>query len=208
MPEASTPFTYQQRMDRAMTTPGLGGRGAIQLQDELRKLGPRPETPMDQAHINLYNAQAEAARAQAGGKADTAPSIFTDPNGNQWVRHGNNPLQRSKTEEQIAAELAARSAPRAMAPEGSQEAVLNGVKVLVGPDGRIYKMPATNPLTEILDRAAKAAAEPPTPGGAIANWWNNWGNAAPVTNAPPSAPTGAPVVRWGLDAKGNPVKLP
>ena len=76
LPEASTPFTFQQRIERAMTTPGLGGRGAIQLQDELRKLGPRPETPLDLARISLLTAQAEAARAgMGGGDADHVPRM-------------------------------------------------------------------------------------------------------------------------------------
>ena len=78
LPEASTPFTHQQRMERAMTTPGLGGRGSIQLQDELRKLGPRQETPIDLAHINLYNAQAEAARAGIGGATENVQP-YEDP---------------------------------------------------------------------------------------------------------------------------------
>ena len=77
MPEASTPFTYQQRMDRAMTTPGLGGRGAIQLQDELRKFAPKQATEIDLARMGLYNAQAEAARARAGGGAAFNPTLGT-----------------------------------------------------------------------------------------------------------------------------------
>lgn len=99
MPEASTPFTHLQRMDRAMQTDGLGGRGAIQLQDELRKLGPRPETPMDLAHINLYNAQAEAARAGMGG-ADHVPRVVNlggveviySPKGGQFLLAPNSSL--------------------------------------------------------------------------------------------------------------------
>jgi hypothetical protein len=142
------------------------------------------------------------------GAATSEPSIFVSPNGRTYIRHGNNPLVRDKTDEEIEAELAAKSAPRAMAPEGSVEAVVNGVKVLVGPDGRIYKLPSANPLAELLNRAgAPAAAPSPTWGAGIANWWNGKGSSAPATNAPPAAPSGAPVVRWGLDANGNPVKL-
>ena len=142
------------------------------------------------------------------GAATSEPSIFVSPNGRTYIRHGNNPLVRDKTDEEIEAELAAKSAPRAMAPEGSVEAVVNGVKVLVGPDGRIYKLPAANPLADLLNRAgAPAAAPSPTLGTSLSNWWNSRGNSAPATNAPPAAPSGAPVVRWGLDANGNPVKL-
>lgn len=76
LPEASTPFTHQQRMERAMTTPGLGGRGSIQLQEELRKLGGSQETPLDLARISLLTAQAEAARAgMGGGDADHVPRM-------------------------------------------------------------------------------------------------------------------------------------
>jgi hypothetical protein len=171
-----------------------------------RALGANPRAVTPQMMDDLGRMAVSEDRLGAGRSAE--PSVFTDPNGNQWVRHGNNPLQRSKTEEQIAAELAAKTAPRAMAPEGSVEATLNGVKVLVGPDGRIYKMPAVNPLAALLDQAGKGApSSPPTVGSKVSDWWNNRGAGAPATNAPPSAPSGAPVVRWGLDATGNPVKL-
>ncbi len=147
-----------------------------------RAAGANPRAFTREQMVDIGRMAVSEDRLNQPGAAASEPSIFTDPNGNQWVRHGNNPLQRSKTEAQIAAEQAARSAPRAMAPAGSVEATLNGRKVLVGPDGRIYDMPAPNPLSQFLDPSRQGGL-PPT-----------WG--------------GRPVQSWGDDSKGNPVKLP
>jgi len=173
-----------------------------------RALGANPRAITPQMVDDLGRMAVSEDRLGKPGAATSEPSIFVSPNGRTYIRHGNNPLVRDKTDEEIEAELAAKSAPRAMAPEGSVEAVVNGVKVLVGPDGRIYKLPSANPLAELLNRAGAPAAAPSTTwGDAVSNWFKSKGSSAPATNAPPAAPSGAPVVRWGLDANGNPVKL-
>ena len=161
---------------------------------------PRAFTP--QMMDDLGRMAVSEDRLGAGRGAAAVPSVFTDPNGNQWVQFGNNPLQRSKTEEQIAAELAARGAPRAMAPEGSVPGVLNGVKVLVGPDGRIYKMPAVNPFLEMLSQGGQGAPNPsPTVGSKVSDWWNNRGASQPATNAPTGGSKGAEVERTTSDGR-------
>lgn len=176
-----------------------------------RALGANPRAITPQMVDDLGRMAVSKDRFSQSGSGASEPSIFTSPNGRTYIRHGNNPLVRDKTDEEIAAELASRTAPRAMAPEGSVEATLNGVKVLVGTDGRIYKMPAANPLAALFDQAANAPA-PETLGSRISGWWRGGPTSTPSTNAPPpatAAPTsGKPVVRWGLDSKGNPVKLP
>lgn len=40
-PVGSTPFTYEDRVNRALQTPGLGGRGAVQLLGTLEKFAPK-----------------------------------------------------------------------------------------------------------------------------------------------------------------------
>jgi hypothetical protein len=192
--------------------PQFNGTGMVRPMDQFeayrRALGANPRAITPQMVPDLGRMAVSEDRLGKPGAATAEPSIFVSPNGRTYIRHGNNPLVRDKTDEEIEAELAAKSAPRAMAPEGSVEGNLNGVKVLIGPDGRIYKLPAANPLADLLNRAgAPAAAPSPTLGTSLSNWWNSRGSSAPATNAPPAAPSGAPVVRWGLDANGNPVKL-
>lgn len=40
-PVGSTPFTYEDRVNRALQTPGLGGRGAVQLLGTLERFAPK-----------------------------------------------------------------------------------------------------------------------------------------------------------------------
>jgi len=200
LPEASTPFTQEQRMERAMTTPGLGGRGSIQLQEELRKLGPRQETPIDLARINLLTAQAEAARAGIGGATENVRP-YEDPE-TGWrgaiYRHTLMPTGINPNRADVKPE-----APPGYTPVW---------------DGKKWDYKKTPDTEGGLKQAINPVTQQPMPGfffdqtGKLHDLRDQMqkvlGAGAPGAAPAASTPSGAPVVRWGVDANRNPVKLP
>lgn len=59
-PVGSTPFTYEDRVNRALQTPGLGGNGAVKLLTALERFAPKQMSELDAAHAAFYRAQAAA----------------------------------------------------------------------------------------------------------------------------------------------------